>query len=566
VLIGVLLAGVSVPRGVFGFDQGTDGSVGPPVAGPVSGRNVVSIDVVVRDHDANPVTGLTREDFRLLQDGKQVAITHFAAFTEDSFGQTAPDSVAPVAGEPVKEERGPAADVQPIYVVVYIDHSNLDRFDRNRVLRALRGFFEESIGGPVRIMVVSYENAIVVAQPFTDSSREVVGALQGLRTVEVSNQERVDEYDRVLREIRKADEDLHRRAVGRGSSTSEIYENIHLVAREEVMHVEKTISALRETVTAMTGIRGRKYLLYVSNGLPMVSGKDLMYEFGEMTKQRVAADQSAQYNQRRSFDALIAAANAQEITIHTIDATGEYSNAAVLGDADAPRSAGSRIIVRDNLQGPLVLMAEKTGGLAVVNSDDFQAGLDRIRTDLQTYYSIGYDMETTSSDTVHHIEVQLTEGDYETRYRRTVVEKSLRSRVQDEVTSALYFDVGENPMDIKVLVDAQIKATETQWVQPLTVRIPAASLALREEGGELVADAVVFVALRNLDATSTDVQRNAHEFRMPGDGSEDRASKFFEVPVRLVVEQGSHSIVVGVLDEGNGHTAYEKMNISCPSP
>ncbi len=44
---------------------------------------VVNIDVFVRDRQGNAVTGLPKEQFRLLQDGQERKLSHFAAYTQE---------------------------------------------------------------------------------------------------------------------------------------------------------------------------------------------------------------------------------------------------------------------------------------------------------------------------------------------------------------------------------------------------------------------------------------------------------------------------------------------------
>jgi hypothetical protein len=48
--------------------------------------NVVNVDVYVTDKSGQPVTGLHRDDFELLEDGKRVEVTNFEALT----GKAAP--------------------------------------------------------------------------------------------------------------------------------------------------------------------------------------------------------------------------------------------------------------------------------------------------------------------------------------------------------------------------------------------------------------------------------------------------------------------------------------------
>ena len=555
----------STPLG-FGADQDDPEQIGGLSYVDEYDHTTVTIDVFVRGRNGNPATGLARGQFRLFQDGSEVVISNFAAFTEGSFGQISPEPMAAGSAE-AKDRDGSARvdEAQPIYIILFIDNQHLRHLDRNRVLRPLRSFFNELLGGPVQIMVVSYQQSIEIVQPFTDDPQAVADALQFLRMTETARDQRDEEHQKVQREIRRAVKQEHQTRSGGGQSLSDLYANIRIFAEEEGVLLEDTLSAIRETVTALTGIPGRKYIIYVSNGLPLVLAKDLLHEFAGLDRRRSTATLSMPYNKRRHYDALAATAAAQDITIHTIDATGSSNPTAQIGDSDSARSTSAVVIARRNRQAPLSLLAEKTGGLAVINIDDFDAGLDRIRADLLTYYSIGYEIDSSGSDTVHHIEVKLDkESEYETRYRRTFVEKSIQSRVGDEVTAGLFFDVGGNPLGIEVTSGAQVRATESQWLQPLTVYLPVTSLAMTLDGDDYVGQVVLFVAMRDLEGGNTDVQRQIHDFRLSADEYEERKDDRFTIFLRLLLGSGRHSIVVGLLDQKTHQTSYQKLQTTSP--
>ena len=561
------VAGVmaSTPLG-FGADQDHSEQIGGLRYVDEYDHTTVTIDVFVRGRNGNPVTGLERGQFRLFQDGSEVAISNFTAFTQGSFGQKSPDPMAALPGE-AEDRDGSATDdeAQPIYIILFIDNQYLRYSDRNEVLRPLRSFCDQVLGGPVQIMVVSYQQSIEIVQPFTDDPRAVRDALRFLRMAEAAGDERDEEHQKVQREIRRAEKEKDRGRAVRGQTLSEVYTKIHTFAEEEEVLLEDTLSAIRDTATALTGINGRKHLIYVSNGLPLVVAKDLLHEFAGLDTRKTEATLAMPYNKRRSYDALAATVNARDVTIHTIDATGSSNPAARIGDSSSSRSASAIVIARRNRQEPLRLLAENTGGLAVMNIDDFEAGLDRIRADLLTYYSIGYEIDSSGSDTVHHIEVKLdNESEYETRYRPTFVERSMLSRVQDEVTAGLFFDVGDNPLGIEVTPGAQVRATESQWLQPLTVFLPVTSLAMTPDGDDYVGQVVLFVAMRDLEGSNTDVQRQIHDFRIPADEYEQRKDDRFTISLRLLLASGRHTIVVGLLDEKTHQTSYQKVQATSP--
>ncbi len=564
IFVTFLIAGglASTPLAV-GAEPETPDQVGGLARIDTYDHTTVSIDVFVRDGDDNPVTGLKREQFRLFQNDSEVPISNFAVFTRAVFDPHSPESAS--AGDVEAGDQASLDEAKPIYIIVFIDNQFLRFSDRNRVLQSLRNSIEEIMRGPVQIMVASRQAKLEIVQPFTDDPRAVIDALRLLRMEEARLDDRDDAHQRIEREIHRAEKNKSHTRSGREQEISDLFTKLRVFVDEEGYHLEETLSAIRKTTSALTGVTGRKYLVYVSNGLPLGLGKDLFHQFAGLDARTNRAALDLPYNRKRRYDSLAAAANAQEITIYTIDATGTYSSTPGIGDSESRRSTAAGALDRDNHQMSLKLLAENTGGLAVANSDDFAAGLDRIRADFLTFYSIGYDIDSSGSDTVHHIEIKLDEHpNYKTRYRRTFVEKSMQSRVQDDVTAGLFFDVGENPLGIEVTTAAQIKVTEKQWQQPLTVFLPVPSLTMTREEDEYVGRAILFVGTRDLDDNSTDMQRQIHDFRLPVDQYEERKTDRFPIFLRLLLNSGHHRIVVGVLDEKTNQTSIQRVETTSP--
>ena len=77
-----------------------------------------------------------------------------------------------------------------------------------------------------------------------------------------------------------------------------------------------------------------------------------------------------------------------------------------------PRTAASRrgrttSPLRQNCQAPLQLMAEQTGGIAAVNTNDWKKSLDELAADFSNFYSLGYRTTRAAVDRPHSIEVNV---------------------------------------------------------------------------------------------------------------------------------------------------------------
>ena len=149
------------------------------------------------------------------------------------------------------------------------------------------------------------------------------------------------------------------------------------------------ISALHALVMHLAGLReGRKTLLFVSRGIPLMF--DISLE--------------------PDFQAMLREANRGNVIIHTLD----------------PRGLGQGIFPHDTLY----RMAAETGGQAIVNTNNLSAGLERVIRDASHHYLIGYAPTRELNDgKFHRLEVKVKR-----RGVRTVARKGYWAPTLEELT------------------------------------------------------------------------------------------------------------------------------------
>jgi hypothetical protein len=237
------------------------------------------------------------------------------------------------------------------------------------------------------------------------------------------------------------------------------------------------------------------------------------------------------------------------VTFYTIDASGLAGGGSASAEHSRPIDPVAAGIHLFNYQEPLLFLAEKTGGRAIVDSNDVTSLLEEMRDDLFTYYSLGYTLSASGSDTVHKIEVELpAHPEYKLVYRRTLVEKSLESQVQDRVVSGLLLALDDNPMALEITAGEPKPATGERWILPVEVAVPIESVALLPEAGEYVGRVVLFIANRDMKGKQSDIQRRQFEIRMPPEDYETRRGEHYVAALDLLLDVGEHKIVVGALD------------------
>jgi hypothetical protein len=129
-------------------------------------------------------------------------------------------------------------------------------------------------------------------------------------------------------------------------------------------------------VDSLAGLPGRKAVLYVSDGLEMVPGEDV---FNALREKHVDSTnvllEARNWDLSRRFQELVASANSNRISFYTIDAGGLRISTSVSAEQMRPgASAFVDSIYWGNLQGSIQMMAERTGGTAIINTNDPRRG------------------------------------------------------------------------------------------------------------------------------------------------------------------------------------------------
>ncbi len=533
-----------------------DSSSAPSKIEPIGGLSfqdeieltVVNVIAYVTDKKGRPVTDLKREDFRLFHDGQERPITHFKLYTEEQFNTriTASGEQLPPPA-PGAEETGASPDVQPVYIVLFVDNENLHPLDRNRVLGKAGTFVRENLHPPVQMMVATYEKDLKIIQPFTDDRSLILQALQAQKRKTGGRVSRDRERKEILGKLRRYKDDPNS---GGYNDARNIWGLVIGAAEEEANNLLFTLHSLRATISMMAGLPGKKSIVYISNGLPMVAGMELIYAFANTFDDPSVMTQMSHWDQSRQFEALTSAANSQGVSFYTIGAGGLKHAAVASAEYSGVQDSIAVGAGEANYLDSLRFMATNTGGQAIVNTNDFTKAFERVATDLFTYYSLGYSLNVSGGDKIHRIKLELPEHpEYNLRYRRRFVEKSLETRVQDKVTTSLLFPVKENPLDVTLTTGTPAPAAEGRWTLPIVISFPLKNLALLPEGEDYVGRAVLFVAARDAEGGQSDLVRQQHEVRIPVADYERLADERWTISASLLMESGSYTVSIGLMDQ-----------------
>lgn len=524
---------------------------------------VGNVEVTVLDRDGRPVRGLSREDFVLHVDGMPQAIEYFGAYTDRPGAKPTP----PAPGlEPSPAARGAAAELarRPLVLVLLIDAANTSVFNRNHILGRLASFVRRTVRPPDGAIVAVYDNFLRFASPFTSDAEEIAAALETLRASSVSAGRTQTLRLMAERQLR----DLAERSSPRSGGVT--LDQALMVARTNAQQLRdsarQSVDGFKVLTRILSGVEGRKAVLYVSDGLPRSPGLETFQLLLELFPVATMSQTEFQtFETTPLWQELGRWAVAADVAFHTLDARGlaaggeksaEFARTSPGGrGADQRRSSDLEILHLHNYQDPLVAIANLTGGVAVINTNRFDEELDGLADILASFYSLGFTLEPAEANAVHSVHVALVTGKGHTlRYRPALAQRTTEARMADRTFAGLGFGVQENALAVRAVLGEASPTGRKRFTVPVQVVVPLDKLALLPQGDDQVATLAVWTVAAGEGGVPSPMSRQEHTVAIPA----GRLASIGTVTVQTAVDvpAGRCRVAVGVLDRLSGEAGF----------
>ncbi len=560
---------------------------------------LVEMEVVVTGADGRPVTGLTRQDFELRQGRKRLEVRHFSAFED---GRRIDDGAETVAGPgapapaPALAEPPPTAD-ERLHLVIYLDRAYLEPGETADVKAALRDFLRRQLRPRDRVMLAAANHDLEIVHPFTSVPELIDSTLQRLPT-QSPRSRAASELPRILQEIE--------RVVQRGADVPSLSRDEHPImlkaqiesfAAEVHQELQVTTHQLHRLIPLLAGLPGRKQLVYVGGTLPTNAGRQAFSAwsnaFGPSSvyrRQRTAGGQedsgfgpldvtgaqaaASETDSGELFRQVAARANAAGVKLHVLDTGGLRrsdgyisSRGTVLIEQGGGVSFGDRVDAGRRLGNPQILrmMAEDTGGRALIRSRNFTAALDGVASDLRTYYAIAFRPE--GGGELHDLRVELKgkrKGPrLELRYRRAYRGRSRDRLAADQAVSALILGEVSNPLDVALAADpARPDAGKKGLARlPLYVIFPLDKVELLAEAGRHRGQVSIYLTSGDLGRGAAQVQKTVVPLDFTAEQLEAARGRNVEYKLELPMAAGSRRVAVAVRDDLRPLTATAVLDL-----
>ncbi len=429
--------------------------------------NYVEVDAIVTDASGRLVRTLTRDDLEVLEDGRPQAIATFALVDIPIEREERP-LFSPTAIEPDVQTNTRGMDGR-LFVIV-LDDLHTAPLRSTQVRRAARQFVERYVGANDLAAVLHTSGRADAGQEFTNNRRLLVQA--------------VDKF--MGRKIDSVTASKYQDYVNRYGTPLQNDPTKDPLDAERGYHARSTLGTLKALSEFMGGVRGRrKAVVFFSEGIDY----DISNPF-ENSYATTIVDET------RDF---IGAATRANVNVYSVDARGLTT----LGDEgillqglppEAPTNLGMTGLLNDLRvsQDSLRVLADETGGFAVVNANDFSSAYSRILDENSTYYVLGYYPANDRRDgRFRRIEVRAKRPGLTVRARRGYVAPRGKAAAAPteapEGTSAALREALNSPVPMSGLTlragAAPFKATAPDVSVVLTVEVPPGDLRFVERQG-----------------------------------------------------------------------------------
>ena len=385
----------------------------PPTNGTtirVTSREIV-VDVTVTDDKGRPVRGLQQSDFTVKEDGKAQTVRSFREVGADTPPVMAPPRQLPPN---VYTNAQPTPTTSAVNILL-LDTLNAPAAADQVTIRQESIKYLKSMPKGTRVAVLGLSSSLRILQGFTSDPAILIAAVSSKKNSALPSPFTDTDTSSVLEDQADA-----QAALGNDDVVAQItqFENELAVQQQDTIN-RMTLEALNQIAAYVSGIKGRKNLIWFTDGTPLN-----MTPSGGVNDLQGITDY--QMDMRKTTDLLTAA----EVAVYPVDARKLFNNPSVGADehlssintrTSAKLSENQLAFAQKKGKEQLSMdaVAEATGGVAYYNTNDLKTAVAKAIDNGANYYSISYNPPDLAFDGKYHaINVETDRPGVHLGYRR----------------------------------------------------------------------------------------------------------------------------------------------------
>lgn len=359
----VMIATTALQSPDAGSAQKTE-SKQPPPAIRVTSR-LVQVSVLVHDKHGNPITGLTKDDFVVLDEMKPQEIRVFSVETND-LPAHAPPALPPDTYTNRIQEHG---NVPTSITVILFDGLNTEFSDQAYARQQVVKFIRTQVRPNDRVAIYSLGRSLRIVHDFTNDASSLLAAIETYKG-----------RDTTLVDASVAQKSDNPNPAVRAFLDSVFQREANSFVRDRVHQTVEALTAIANHVGTMPG---RKNLIWVSGSFPFSIGYDNL-ETGPRGNSTFRGDATEFF--ANDIETAARALTNANLAVYPVDARGLMT--ADLG----MQSNNARAFMAPSTSNfdTMNTLAERTGGRAFYNRNDIWGAIRDALDDCRVTYELGY--------------------------------------------------------------------------------------------------------------------------------------------------------------------------------
>ncbi len=407
-----------------------------------SAARLIQVSVVVHDGRNRPIRDLGKSDFTLLEDGQQLPIAFFQAPQAAESRGAEGASPQGVAAAPTFTNRIESPGAGGVVAIVF-DQLNSSTSQQIRAREHLLRYLMTLRGGDRVALYVLAADGLHVLYDFTRDVATLVGALQRIRAGAAGKAG-----------LAPAELPL---GLAEGLSAFEQGTIGEMNAGLSALRTETTLESLEAVAAHLSGVPGRKNIVWISAGFPLMIG-------GKVPPGAVART-------RRAARAL----NSVDAALYPVDVRGLLAG------------RGAAVPTLSGVYGPiegLRVAADYTGGRAFFNDNDIAAAITKAVDDSRHTYVLGYYTVNEEWDgRFREIKIRVARGGARVRHRAGYNAEAPVAGATDDRERTIHAGLA-SPLEATGLPVDVVAEQVTEGVL-LRIRLAPASLTMTDHDGHV---------------------------------------------------------------------------------
>lgn len=533
---------------------------------------VTNIDVVVTDKDGNPVTGLTKDDFRVYEDGKLQPLTNFYEVREAvaTRRNTADASVAATNDAATAVMHDP----RQRRVIFFIDNYSMHPSKRAEVLRSIQKFFDQLLVPGDEAAIVTWNRGLKIVRSFTGDLDLLRASLHELETAPSGGLALDNEFDRMKSNCSAslADAKNSSSSRSRGISIGQAHDQCLSMAfntSEDLFQSEHMLSdSIGVMLSTLAGIDGKKVMVFAGAHLPDHPGLELFQWVDDLFAPYLPNSTPSTMNARAtrtltsSLDAVARRANANGVTMYMIDAADNIKNFSPSADTNSPGGVDptSSFISYSSTLTAFAAVAGSTGGMALTRANSFDSALRTLARDLNAYYSLGYRADE-KREGERKMTVTCTRPGVTVRARRTYVSRSPEEQMNERVVANIFHRSLVSQLAVTLVADDPKREAGGAYRVPIRVSIPASAITLIPNGNEIMGGFDVFIAVGDDTGRTSPITKRGQVIRVPAAAADAVKKQPLVFNAEVLVQRGEHVLSVAVVDRLTNAAGFARAKL-----